>query len=139
MTVSAVIEDAGRYLVVDEVVDGVRVINQPAGHLEAGESLLEAVVREVREETQRAFTPTAITGVYRWTSAGGPTFLRVNFIGTVGAVDPDVVRDPDIDDTRWLDTDAIAASALRSPLVLACIRDAEAGHRYPLELLRELA
>ncbi|MEM7377637.1 MAG: NUDIX hydrolase [Pseudomonadota bacterium] len=139
MTVSAVIEDAGRYLVVDEVVDGVRVINQPAGHLEAGESLLDAVVREVREETQRMFTPTAVTGVYRWTAAGGPTFLRVNFIGTVGATDPAVVRDPDILDTRWLGTDEIAAAALRSPLVLACIRDVEAGHRYPLELLRELA
>ncbi len=117
------------------------VLNQPAGHLEDGESLLEAVVREVREETCRAFTPSALLGVYRWRPAAeADTFLRFCFLGEAGEPLPGVTRDPDILATHWLHPEALGRNAppARSPLVSECMRDALQGKRYPLELLCDL-
>lgn len=141
VTVAAVIEQDGRFLLVEERVDGRRLLNQPAGHLEPGESLVEAVVRETLEETARAFEPLGLVGVYRWRPPGSElTFLRFAFYGRAGAREPGRTLDAPILDTHWLAPQALHArpEALRSPLVLRCIEDYLAGRRYPLELLAEL-
>lgn len=140
VTVAAVIEQDDRYLLVQERDQGRRVLNQPAGHLEAGESLLEAVVREVREETCRDFTPSGLIGVYRWVSPGGSTFLRFAFTGSAGDTRPGYERDPEIEADLWLSEAELAARGdqLRSPLVLRCIRDARQGTPQPLSLLQDL-
>lgn len=141
ITVAAVIEQDGRYLMVQERDQGRTVFNQPAGHLEPGESLQAAVVREVLEETARAFTPSGLVGVYRWTSPAGLIFLRFAFCGAVGAPQPGRDLDPDIENTLWLSEADLAArqEQLRSPLVLQCIRDLRAHGSRPLDLLREVS
>lgn len=142
VTVAAVIRDPeGHYLLVEEQPDGDVVLNQPAGHLENGESLLDAVVREVREETCREFSPHALLGVYRWrASTHSDTFLRFCFLGEAGPEKADLVRDPDILATHWLSPDEIEHGPhnLRSPLVSRSIRDAEQGRAFPLDLLVDL-
>jgi ADP-ribose pyrophosphatase YjhB (NUDIX family) len=142
VTVAAVIERDGRFLMVEERKEGRPVFNQPAGHLEAGESLLQAIGREVLEETAHPFKPRGLVGVYRWvTPAGGDTYLRFCFTGTVGERDAGRDLDPDIVDTHWLDAPAIRAleGSLRSPLVLRCLHDALTLRASPLELLHDLA
>jgi ADP-ribose pyrophosphatase YjhB (NUDIX family) len=141
LTVAAIIEDQGEFLLVEEESEGRRVLNQPAGHVEENESLHEAVVRETLEESGRHFEPTAITGIYRWRSPlNGVTYLRVAFCGTCGERLPDTTLDTDIITTHWLDLDTLKAreSELRSPLILRCLRDYQAGQRYPLDLINEL-
>lgn len=138
VTVAAVVERDGRFLMVEERIAGRLVLNQPAGHLEAGESLVEAVVRETLEETACAFRPTALVGVYLWHGAGGrPTFLRVAFCGGAGAPQPGRTLDSAIVACHWLGRDDLLAHAdsLRSPLVLRCVDDYLAGTRHPLTLL----
>lgn len=141
VTVAALIERDGKYLMVDEWADGRRVYNQPAGHLEDGESLITAVIRETLEETGRMFTPQAVVGIYLWRSPiNGETFLRVNFCGDVGERDPDRKLDEGIIDAPWLSREELAANPerVRSPLVFRCIDDYRAGHRHPLNLLATL-
>jgi 8-oxo-dGTP pyrophosphatase MutT (NUDIX family) len=138
VTVAAVIERDGRFLVVEERIGERRLLNQPAGHLEAGESLLDAAVRETLEETTCRFTPRAVVGVYLWHGAGGrPAFLRVAFAGEAGEPETGRPRDAGIVGWHWLTRDELAArpEALRSPLVIRCIDDYLAGHRHPLSLL----
>lgn len=141
VTVAAVIARDGRYLMVEETVDGRRVFNQPAGHLEPDESITAAVVREVLEETARPFTPTGLIGIYRWRSAAGEVFVRFAFSGEAGEPEPGRPLDPDINATLWLSEADLAARAdrLRSPLVLQCIRDLRDHGSRPLDLLRDLA
>jgi ADP-ribose pyrophosphatase YjhB (NUDIX family) len=142
VTVAAVIERDGRYLVVEEAPDGVAVLNQPAGHVEFGESLTEAVRREVLEETARQFSPTGLVGIYQWTLPGSDrTYLRFCFRGTVSEPLPEAALDPDITATHWLQRAQIADGPLppRSPLVLRCIDDADAGLSANLGLLHVLA
>jgi phosphatase NudJ len=140
VTVAAVIERGGRYLLVEEETrDGLR-LNNPAGHLEAGESLLEAVVREVLEETACAFTPGHLVGVYlaRLPRGDGEiTYLRFAFAGSVGQPAPGRALDQGIVRTLWLTPAEIEASRERhrSPLLLRCVQDHQAGRRYPLDLL----
>jgi 8-oxo-dGTP pyrophosphatase MutT (NUDIX family) len=136
--VAAVIEQAGRFLVVEEAPDGHSVLNQPAGHLEDRESLAAAIMREVREETAWQFQPEAITGLYRWRHPDGLTFLRVCFSGQARDHDPQQALDPDILHTHWLTRDQVADHSLRSPLVLRCLDDYLAGQRYPLSLCQEM-
>jgi 8-oxo-dGTP pyrophosphatase MutT (NUDIX family) len=141
VTVAAVITDgAGRHLLVEEAPEGALVFNQPAGHLEPGESLLQAVCREVREETCREFTPLALLGVYQWVSPRGETYLRFGFHGRVGDVLDGCRPDPDIIRTHWVDPAEITNGGLplRSPLVAQGIRDHLAGHHLPLEALHEM-
>ncbi|MFJ3055803.1 NUDIX hydrolase [Herbaspirillum sp. NPDC087042] len=142
VTVAAIIERQSRFLMVEEHSgDGIR-INQPAGHLEAGESLLDAVVREALEESAHVFTPTALVGTYLSrnvsSSRGGlsVTYLRFAFAGSVGApleraLDEGILR------TLWMTRDELAACAdrHRSPLVLRCVDDYLRGQRAPLELV----
>jgi len=140
VTVSAVAERDGKFLVVEELVEGREVINNPAGHLEESETLSDAVVREVLEETGFEFKPDYITGLYLWTSISGRTFLRINFVGHCGAHDQYRPLDDGILRVRWMSREDLAASSprLRSPMVLRCIDDALAGRRYPLEVLNHL-
>jgi 8-oxo-dGTP pyrophosphatase MutT (NUDIX family) len=142
VTVAAVAERDGRFLLVEERASGRVVLNQPAGHLEDGESLLEAVVRETLEETAWDFQPTAVVGVYLWRPAQrGRSFLRVTFSGELLAHDPSRRLDRGIIRTRWLCRDELLApgARLRSPLVLQCVNDYLAGVSHPLSLVSYLA
>ena len=141
VTVAAVIEQHGRYLVVEESIEGKTVYNQPAGHLEPGESLIDAVIRETREESAWRFTPEALTGIYLWDQPGASrTFLRFAFCGAHSHHRPEQSLDQGILRALWLSRDELAARAeqLRSPLVLQCIDDHAAGRRYPLDCLHTL-
>lgn len=141
ITVAAVVERDGRFLMVEEERQGRRVFNQPAGHVEGGESLLEATIRETREETGRDFLPEALLGVYRWSNPEtGATFVRIAVSGEVSEQDPARPLDDGIVGTVWLGRDELAAQPerLRSPMVLRCLDDHAAGRRYPLELLVDL-
>lgn len=138
VTVAAVIEREGRFLLVEEEADGRRVLNQPAGHLDPGESLAAAVAREVLEETAHRFTPEGLIGVYRWHfAAKDVTFLRFAFCGRVDGVDPGRALDSEIIALHWLTPQELRArSAMhRSPLVMRCVEDHLAGRRFPLEVL----
>lgn len=142
VTVAAVAERDGRFLLVEERASGRVVLNQPAGHLEDGESLLEAVVRETLEETAWDFQPTAVVGVYLWRPAQqGRSFLRITFSGELLAHDPSRRLDRGIIRTRWLSRDELLApgARLRSPLVLQCVNDYLAGVSHPLSLVNYLA
>lgn len=140
VTVAAVIEDGGRYLMVEEhTAEGLR-LNQPAGHLEPGETLLQAVVREVLEETAHPFEAEALLGVYlarfqRPARDEDITYLRFAFRGRAGEAIAGRALDAGIVRTLWLTREALAAepARLRSPLVLQCIDDHRAGRRLPLD------
>jgi phosphatase NudJ len=142
VTVAAIIEQGGRYLLVEEhTPEGLR-LNNPAGHLDPGESLVQAVAREALEETACAFTPTHVVGVYlarlvRERTGEDVSYLRVAFAGTVGEPDAGRTLDEGIVRTLWLTRADIEAQAARhrSPLVARCIADHAAGRRFPLELL----
>ncbi len=146
VTVAAVVEQHGRYLLVEEhTPDGLR-LNNPAGHLDPGESPLQAVVRECLEETARHLVPQALLGLYlarfvRPGHGGQPaedvTYLRLAYAGTVGKPVPGQVLDTGIVRTLWLTPDELRASAARhrSPLVMRCIDDHRAGVRHPLDVV----
>lgn len=140
-TVAAVVERNGRYLLVEEFKGGRKVLNQPAGHLENGESLVSAVIREAREETAWEIEPYAVVGLYRWIHpASGETFLRLCFAAQALRHHAGQPLDAGIDGTDWLSREEILdrRERLRSPLVLRAVEDYEDGTRYPLELLREV-
>ena len=142
VTVAAIIESGGRYLLVEEhTPEGLR-LNNPAGHLEPGESPLQGVVREALEETARAFAPQALVGVYlsrfqRPATGEDVTYLRFAFCGGVGEAQTGRALDTGIVRTLWLTPDEVRASAARhrSPLVLRCIEDYLEGQQYPLSLI----
>lgn len=141
VTVAAVIERDGRFLLVEEETsEGLR-LNNPAGHLEPCESPQQACVREVLEETAHDFRPTALVGVYlaRFQRPSGDdiTYLRMTFCGQLGERDPLHRLDEGIVGTLWLTPQEVRASAHRhrSPLVLRCMEDYLAGVRHPLEVL----
>jgi 8-oxo-dGTP pyrophosphatase MutT (NUDIX family) len=140
ITVAALIEDAGRFLLVEERAGGRIVFNQPAGHLEVGETLVDAVVRETFEETGYGFEPTDVLGLYHWYSEpDDATFLRVAFCGAGKAPSTTPELDPVIVATHWLTREQVLAqqNRLRSPMVLRCIDDYRAGTRFPLSCLAE--
>ena len=141
MTVAAVVQHNDQFLFVEELINGERVLNQPAGHLEAGETLQSAVIREVREETARDFKPLALVGIYLWPKPGSDrSYLRFCFSGTVGERHPGQSLDEDILDTCWLDVAALRAhSRLRSPMVLQCVEDYLTKPHVPVNLLRDMA
>jgi len=141
VTVAAVVERDGQFLVIEERASGRIVVNQPAGHLENGETLVAAVVRETLEETGWTFEPAAVVGIYLWRPPQTPrTFLRIAFRGPAQSHDAARALDHGIVGTRWLTRDQLAAMGprLRSPLVLRCVDDYLAQVRYPLELLTHL-
>jgi len=142
VTVAAIIEHQGRFLLVEEQTqDGLR-LNQPAGHLEAGESPLQGVMREALEETACEFTPAGLLGVYlsrtRRPAEQHPadvSYLRLAFYGTAGAPQPQRTLDSGIVRTVWMTPQELRASASRhrSPLVLRCVEDYLRGRRFPLD------
>ena len=138
-TVAAVIEQDQKFLMVEERIGSAVRLNQPAGHLEDNESLIDAVIRETREETAWQFLPKQLVGVYRWRhGASQETYIRFCFTGELGEF-LDTPLDPDITQTVWLDADAMQrrAAQFRSPLVQQCWQDSLAGKRYDLDLLNE--
>ena len=141
LTVAAVVERDGRFLLVEEWAHGRRVLNQPAGRVECGETLSEAVVREVLEETCCDFAPEAVTGVYQWQRPGHhPPCLRVAFCGRCGGVRADRGLDHGILRTLWLTRAELAAqpAALRSPMVLTVVDDYLRGRRRACTTLERL-
>ena len=141
VTVAAVVERDGRFLLIEEDTARGRLFNQPAGHLEPGESLLEAVAREALEESAYSFRPTALVGVYQYrSSAEGVTYLRFAFAGHVTSHDPLRALDSGIVRALWLTPQEITHEAARhrSPQVQRTLDDYLAGRRYPLDLLSEV-
>jgi 8-oxo-dGTP pyrophosphatase MutT (NUDIX family) len=141
VTVAAVVERDGQFLVIEERASGRIVVNQPAGHLENGETLIAAVARETLEETGWTFEPEAIVGVYLWRPPQTQrTFLRIAFCGPAVTHDASRALDHGIVGVRWLTREQLAALGprLRSPLVLRCVDDYLAKTRYPLGLLTHL-
>jgi 8-oxo-dGTP pyrophosphatase MutT (NUDIX family) len=147
-TVAAVIERDGRFLLVEEhTPEGLR-LNNPAGHLDPGESPASGCARETLEETAYQFQPSALVGIYlsrfqrpanarTGDTAEDITFLRFAFCGTLGTFEPERTLDTGIVRTVWLTSEEVRASAARhrSPLVVRCMEDYLLGRRYPLELV----
>lgn len=140
ITVASVVEREGRFLLVEEICSGRVVINQPAGHLEPGESLLDAVVRETLEETGWHIETSYLVGVYQWRSPHDKTYLRFCFAAR--CLEQEVTRqlDDGIFQVLWLTRDELARrkESLRSPMVVRCIDDYLAGRRYPLETINHM-
>jgi len=137
-TVAAVIERDGRFLFVEEVQDGRRVLNQPAGHLDPDETLIAACSREVLEETAHRFEPTGLVGIYRWHyKPADVTFLRFCFSGKVFESDSSRSLDKEIVALHWLTPAELKqkSSMHRSPLVQQCMDDYLAGRNFPIEVL----
>lgn len=141
VTVAAVVESGSRFLLVRERINDQTVYNQPAGHLERGESLATAVIRETLEETGWQFEPEAIIGLYRWQQPGkDKTYLRVAFAGRGVRHDAERLLDPEIEDVLWMSVAEMRrqTGSLRSPMVLRTVEDYLAGTRFPLSLLADI-
>ncbi|HOY70440.1 MAG TPA: NUDIX hydrolase [Methylotenera sp.] len=140
-TVAAIVEHDGKFLLVEEETDRGNRFNQPAGHLEDNETLVEAVIRETLEESAYDFSPTALLGIYHWKHQhNDTTYLRFAFIGKVGTHYPQQALDEGIIRTVWMSIDEIRHQAhlMRSPQVLTCFEDYLAGRQFPLTLLKHL-
>ena len=142
VTVAAIIEKQGRYLLIEEhTAEGLR-LNNPAGHLDPGESPAEGCAREALEETAHPFKPTALVGIYlsrfqRPATGEDITYVRMAFCGELGDLQPHLRLDEGIVRTLWMTPAEVRASVAshRSPLVLRCIEDHLKGQRYPLEVI----
>lgn len=142
VTVAAIVEQGGRFLLVEEhTPEGVK-LNNPAGHLDPGESLIEGCARETLEETTHLFRPTALVGIYqsrmqRASTGEDITYLRFAFCGELGSQQAGRQLDAGIIRTVWLSPDEIRANSAhhRSPMVLRCMDDYLSGQRYPVNLI----
>ena len=142
VTVAAVIERDGHFLLVEEqTAEGLR-LNNPAGHLDFGETPAQACSRETLEETGHGFTPGALIGIYlsrqqKPDGSGDTTYMRFAFCGELGPFDPDRPLDTGIVRTLWMTADEVRASNARhrSPMVVQCLEDYLKGRRYPLDLV----
>ena len=139
VTVATVVQREGEYLLVEErdKTTGQMVFNQPAGHLDPGESVIEAAMRETLEETGWEVRLTAVLGMSLYLAPGnGITYYRTSFLAEPVQPVIDAVIDPDIHAVHWLDYDEILANSarMRSPLVLATIEQYRKGYCYPLDL-----
>jgi 8-oxo-dGTP pyrophosphatase MutT (NUDIX family) len=141
ITVAAIIARGQQFLMVEELIQGKRVFNQPAGHVEPNETPHAAVIREALEETAWQFNPEHIVGVYLWRKPGTQrdTF-RIAYCGELGAHDPARLLDHPVIANHWLDRAQLATlnGRLRTPLVLRCIDDFLAGRRLPLAAVADL-
>lgn len=138
VTVAAVVEQGGKYLLVEEQTSNGILFNQPAGHLEPNESIIQGAIRETLEETGYTFVPQWVLGIYHWHShADNTTYLRFAFTGSVVDHDPSRALDAGILRVGWFGVDEIREMTYchRSPLVMRCVADHLAGKRYSLEIL----
>jgi len=140
-TVAAIIERDNKFLMVEELIHGEHIYNQPAGHLDPDESLIDAVIRETQEETAWQFVPDAVTGIYLWRNPDSDnnedTFLRVTVCGSCINHDPEQALDDGVLKAVWMSRDELLDKniKLRSPMIINCIDDYLAGKRYPLDML----
>ena len=142
VTVAAIAEQNGKFLIVEEDVDGQMVYNQPAGHLDAGETLIEAVIRETLEEAAWTFQPEALVGIHLWQHPwNAESYLRFSFCGTCLDHDSEQALDQGIEQAVWLSRNELANNLqrLRSPMVLRSIDDYLDGRRYSLDILDFIA
>lgn len=139
LTVAAVIEEDEKFLFVEEEVGGELVINQPAGHLDEGETLIHAAIRETKEETSYDFIPKNIVGIYKWSHpTKNKTFVRVCYCGEASNPDENQKLDQGIVRALWLSKDDLIKHKLRSPMVLNCINDYLDNKRYPIDIITEI-
>lgn len=141
IVVAAVVERDGRYLIVEELINGDLRLNQPAGHWEAGETLIEGVIRETLEESAWHVEPTGFLGTYVWQPDALPyAFVRFAFTARAVRHEPERPLDDGILRARWMTLEELqACSELhRGPAVLQCIADARAGRVMPLDTVRHL-
>ena len=141
VTVAAVVERGGKFLLVEEEADGRRVLNQPAGHLDPGESLAAGCAREVLEETGHRVEPTALVGVYRWVyEPEDVTFLRFCFSTRILDFSPDRKLDGEIKAIHWMTPRELQEKREmhRSPLVMQCVDDFLAGKRHGLDVFSKV-
>lgn len=138
ITVASLVEDNGRFLFVREHTSRGIAINQPAGHLEANETLQQAAMREALEETGWHIEPFAVTGLYLYQAPNGVTYQRLCFAARPLRQQPDAVLDKEIIEPLWLTPEQLLAcqSEWRSPLVMHCLQDYLSGSRYPLAMLK---
>jgi len=140
VTVAAIIENDGKFLFVEENTETGIKLNQPAGHLEPNETIIDAVIRETQEETAHTIKPQHLIGIYRiYSNDNNCTYLRFCFYATVISFDENQALDPDIIRTHWMTESDIKKNQekCRSPLVLQCISDYITGQQYPLSLLHD--
>ena len=140
-TVAAIVEKDGQFLLVEETTNRGNRFNQPAGHLEDNETLIQAVVRETLEETAYDFTPSALLGMYHWKhDHNNTTYLRFAFIGEVSTYYPEQALDDGIIRMVWMRIEEIREkqAVMRSPQVLTCFEDYLSGKQYPLEIITHL-
>lgn len=141
VVVACIVERDGRFLMVEEQINGAPCLNQPAGHWEKNESLIEGAIREALEETRWQVRPTHVLGLYHHDPENLEYgFLRVAFIATAEREHPERPLDSGIERAVWMTRDEIVASRERhrSPMVLRCVDDYLSGTRYPLALIAHL-
>lgn len=138
-TVATIVEQDGRFLFVDEVADGRRVLNQPAGHVDEREPILQAALRETIEETGWEVEITHLVGIYTYTNPELITYYRFCYAARPLRQIPDAKLDHDIIGPVWLSLEELNArrEQWRSPLVIKCVEDYIAGRRFPLDLVYE--
>ncbi len=139
-TVATIVEKDGRFLFVDEIADGQRVLNQPAGHVDEREAIMHAAVRETREETGWEVEITHLVGIYTYTAPHNQvTYYRFCYGARPLYQIPDAQLDHDIIGPVWLTLDELKKrpEQWRSPLVVKCVEDFVAGKAYPLDLVYE--
>ncbi len=140
-TVAAIVEENGKFLLVEETTDRGNRFNQPAGHLEDNETLIEAVKRETLEETAYTFKPSSLLGIYHWKHEhNDTTYLRFAYIGSVSNHQPNLALDEGIIRAVWMSVHEIRSKAelMRSPQVLTCIEDYLSGKQFPLSAVTHL-
>jgi len=140
-TVAAIVEDHGKFLLVEEITDRGNRFNQPAGHLEDNETLIEAVIRETLEETAYSFKPESLLGIYHWRHEhNDTTYLRFAYIGSVSNHQPNLALDEGIVRAVWMTAEEMRNNAMlmRSPQVLRCVEDYLAGQQFPLSVVTHL-
>lgn len=137
ITVASVIEKDHRFLIVRENINGQIVYNQPAGHLEPNETLIDAAIRETREETTYDFFPTNLIGIYQWSSDTSTHFIRFTFTGNISEPEMQRKLDTPILDFHWLSLDELQSlkKQLRSPLIMRSIQDYINHQKYPISIL----
>lgn len=139
-TVAVIIEQKGLFLMVEEIDNGQHVFNQPAGHVEEGETFEQAAIRETLEETGLNVALTDLVGLYTCEGSDGVTYHRLCYVASILSAEPNYQLDNDIVRTLWMSREELIAQfdQIRSPLVLACIDDYLDNRRFPVNFVRNI-